>query len=278
MQKVSKSKMKLNRKYTFSNNRQIWRLLLSDGNRLIIEERDVDKKEAFYNCVQAENGKDIFRNFQLDEKYWTGIESVYKEIIFFHKFTKPDMPGHKFIIAYDIDSSKILWQTDKYSFLFIHEDKVYVFRQQFETRDFFTLNYLTGELIDELGDNAIPINNLRESLSDEDKFRNYHFPIIYKEDENLKDIINKSVADMRVEGNLEYILFSNFLLFNFFQRNSIGKLENRFIVSDINDSSTKLDEIILSNANSYVPDSFFLKDNLLFVLKEKTKVEVFEIS
>jgi len=250
-------------------------------NRLIIEERDIEKKEVFYNCIRAEDGNIIFKDLQLDEKYWVGIECIYEEIIFFHKFAKPDMPGHKFIIAYDIESSKILWQTDNYSYLFIYDDKVYVYRQKFESREFFTLNYLTGELIDELGEDSVSINLIRESINEADKFKGYSFPSIFKnddEDEAIKAIINKITAGLLLDGNIEYIWFENYLLFNFFARNEKGKLENRFIASEIQNRSVVLSDIILSEANSYVPDSYFMKENLLFVLKEKTKVEVFEIS
>ncbi|RJP68560.1 MAG: DUF4905 domain-containing protein [Ignavibacteriales bacterium] len=273
--------MKLNKKYTFTNNRQIWRLLLSDKNKLIIEERDLEKKEAFYNCIQAETGIPTFMNYQLDEKYWVGIETVYKEIIYFHKFTQPNMPGHKVIMAYDIDSSKILWQTDKYSFLFIHDDKVYVFRQKFETREFFTLNYLTGELIDELGEDAASINIIRESIPEEEKYNTYSFPFIFKNDDEsdeVKSNIVNNTKGLLTEGNIEYILYKDFLVFNFFIKNEDGKLENKFFITDLKNSSSIVNDVLLSDANSYVPDSYFMKDNLLFVLKEKTKVEVFELS
>lgn len=273
--------MKINKKYTFTNKRQIWRLLLSDKNKLIIEERDIEKREAFYNCVQAEDGKPVFKDFQLNEKYWVGIETIYKEIIYFHKFTQPNMPGHKVIIAYDIDSSKVLWQTDKYSFLFIHEDKVYVFRQKFETREFFTLNYLTGELIDELGEDAASINIIRESIPEEEKYKAYSFPFIFKNDnesDEVKSFIVNNTNGLLTEGNIEYILYKDFLVFNFFTKTEDGKLVNKFFITDIKNASNVLNDVLLSDANSYVPDSYFMKDNLLFVLKEKTKVEVFEIS
>ena len=66
--------MKLKKNYTFNNYRQIWRLIPTI-NKLIIEERDQDKNQVFFNCVQLETGKKIFENLQLDEKFWIGIDS-----------------------------------------------------------------------------------------------------------------------------------------------------------------------------------------------------------
>ncbi|HUX92187.1 MAG TPA: DUF4905 domain-containing protein, partial [Ignavibacteriaceae bacterium] len=93
--------MKIKKEYEYSNRRQIWRLIPTDSGKIIIEDRNVETKEAFFNCLDIYTGKKKFSNLQLDEKYWIGIETIYKDIIFFHKYLKPDMPGHIGIIAYD---------------------------------------------------------------------------------------------------------------------------------------------------------------------------------
>ncbi len=92
----------IKKNYSFSNKREIWRLIPSQSGYLVIEERNMKSKEVFFNCLKLDDGKIYFKNFQLDEKFWIGIEAVSKNIIFFHKFRKPDMPGHKGIYAFDI--------------------------------------------------------------------------------------------------------------------------------------------------------------------------------
>ena len=111
--------MKIKKIYSFSDKKQIWRLLLSDSDKLIIETRDTDKKEVYFHCLDLFSGKKIFKNFQPDEKYWVSIEGIHDDVIFFHKYAKPDMPGHRFIQAYDINTKSVLWESDKYIFMFI---------------------------------------------------------------------------------------------------------------------------------------------------------------
>ena len=101
--------MKAKKYYKVDYPNQIWRLLISDKDKLIIETRNPETKEAFFNCFDINNKKVLFDNFQLEEKYYVGIETVHNEIIYFHKFPKPDLPNHKEIIAFDINSQKILW-------------------------------------------------------------------------------------------------------------------------------------------------------------------------
>ena len=49
--------MKLKKKYTHNNKRQIFRLIPTDTGKIIIEERDTEKKQAYFNCLHIDNGK-----------------------------------------------------------------------------------------------------------------------------------------------------------------------------------------------------------------------------
>ena len=98
--------MKIKKKYSFKDKRQIWRLLITDTDLLIIETRSVESREVYFNCIDIHSGKKKFNNIQMEEKSWIGIEMIYKDIIFFHQYAKPDMPEHRRILAYDINQQK----------------------------------------------------------------------------------------------------------------------------------------------------------------------------
>ena len=146
--------MRLKKLYTYSNNRQLWRILPNDTGKIIIEERDPQNKQVYFNCIDIRTGKPLFSNFQLDEKYWIGIEAVTGELILFHKFVKPDLPAHLGIIVFDIKTRTVLWETYDYNFLFLRGEKIYSFRSGFEGKEYFVLDLFTGELLESLGDNS----------------------------------------------------------------------------------------------------------------------------
>ncbi|MCZ7614113.1 MAG: DUF4905 domain-containing protein [Ignavibacteriaceae bacterium] len=98
--------MKLKKKYRFDNKRQIWRIIPTNSGKLIIEERESEQKQVYFHCIELTSGKKILQDFQLDDKFWVGIESVKDDYIYFHKFAKPDMPKHKGIFAFDIKTKK----------------------------------------------------------------------------------------------------------------------------------------------------------------------------
>jgi len=167
--------MKLKKIYVHNNRRQIFRLIPTGNDKLIIEERNIENKQAYFNCLNINNGKKIFKNLQFDEKFWIGIETVYNDVILFHKFRKPDMPHHRGILAFDIKTKKTIWEDAERTFLFIKDEKVFTFQQQFEQREYFVLDFYTGEVVDELGTDSDSINLLREEVNASEDFSSYFF-------------------------------------------------------------------------------------------------------
>ena len=273
--------MKLKKKYTHNNKRQIFRLIPTNTGKIIIEERDIEKKLAYFNCLHIDSGKKIFKHLQLDEKFWLGIEAIYNDVIFFHKFIKPDLPQHNGIVAYDINQKRTIWEDKNRTFLFINDDKIYAFKQRFEDREFVTLNYITGEVIDELGIDSDAVNLLREEAINSEDFSSYHFPGSFNTNSFDKQRENGILSKLREEhiitGEIEYLLMDDLLLFNFHEVNTDNTLKNTFKAIDLSNEKCILELTLNSRTNAFAPDSFFVKDDLLLVLMERTKLEVFII-
>ncbi len=273
--------MKIKKEYTYSNKRQIWRLLPTSTEKLIIEDRDIQSKEVFFNCVDINSGKKIFLNFQLDEKFWIGIEAISEDIIIFHKFAKPDMPGHSSIIAFDIFSKKILWQNDDLVFLFISDKKLYAYKQKFEGRTFFSLNISDGKIVDEFVNNSDEINSSREkNFEAENKFTNYYFPETFDPNtysNEAAEFINEFKIENVVTGKIDCVELKKVFLFNCHSVLMDGKLQNMFYAVDIEMKKIIFKEILDRETPVFIPDSFFVKDNLIFMIIDKLKLLVCKI-
>ena len=265
--------MKLKKISAYSSKRQIWRLLISDTNKLLIEERDTVQKEAFFNLVDIASGKVLWKDFQLDEKFWVGVEALYKDVIIFHKFGKPDMPSHKEIIVHRISDGALIWKTDNYEYLFVHNDKIYCRIQGFEKHKFIALDYLTGNIIDDIGEDYLTVNEKKFEADSIDKFAGYVYAEDYNYAENLteksKKTINKILVQYEAVGKIEAIKINDLLMFNFHYKNKNDRLTNRFWVIDELKGKELFNEILIEETNAFVPDSFFIKDDFLFLLKEK---------
>ena len=273
--------MKLKKLYKHDNKKQIWRILPTTNNKIVVEERDAKTKEVFFSCLDIESGKKIFKDFQLEEKNWIGIESIYKDVIFFHTYGKPDMPAHKSIIAFDILSQSILWQNDSYVFSFVYGEKVYCYQQRFESRVFFALDYLTGNVVEDFGNNTSTINKLKEESDAKFWEQNYLFPEYFNRNNSaemdyqkfLKDILTEKV----IKGEISYLNYEGILLFNYHEVAKNNTYTNIFTVVDLVKNKILFEETLDKNLVNLMPESFFVKDNFLFLIVDKTKLFVYQI-
>ena len=270
----------IKKQYSFTNNRIIWRLIPSESGYLVIEERDLNTREVFFNCLKTTDGKILFKNFQLDEKYWIGIESVHRNTIFFHKFRKPDMPGHIGIYAFDLLSKKLTWQNDDLIFLLAKDDKVFTYQATFEGRQYYLLDSLTGKIIKDLGSEFNEIKKLREESIQNDFVNSFLFPKTFSPNEANSDIVaifNKLSADRKISGIINWLKLNDFLMFNYHEENNNGTFNNYFKIFDSVKNKIVLNETLNSKSKKMIFESFFIIGDLLFLLVEKQRLVVYRI-
>ena len=269
--------VKIKKKYSFTNNRQIWRLIPTDSGKIIIEDRDKEQKEVFFSCLNITSGEVFFKGLQLQDKFWTGIETVYNDIIFFHNFLKPGLPIHNGIIAFDIKSKNILWKTDDYNYLFIKDDLVYVYKNKFEGKEFAALNYKTGIKSGDLGNDAKRINILREEELNKKNFEEYLFPKTFdaSSEYSFIDKVNELKTQKTIAGEINYIEEKNLLFLNFHEILPGGNFRNIIRIIEIESKKVILEEILDRETKLLIPESFFIIHDLMFLIKEKTKLIVY---
>jgi hypothetical protein len=271
--------MNLTELYTYKTSGQIWRILISDLDKLILETREKSTKEVSFQCFELESGENIFSNFQLEEKHWLGIEVIYKNIIFFHRFPKPDMPSHKEIIAFDILTQKVLWTNNELAFLFAYKDIVYGFKQGFEEKYFISLNYLTGEFIEDLGSDHKRINELRDRSENEKDWHVYGFPKVYVENEDFSvtKAIQSETKALDIVGNMEYCLDYDLLFFNYHFKETPTNTVNKFAVINLENGKVLLSIVLNTNVRALFTDSFFVYKKFLIVLREKNELIIYKL-
>jgi hypothetical protein len=273
--------MKLKKNYKFDNGRQIWRIIPTNSGRLVIEEREPEKKQAYFHCLTLDSGKRILNNFQFDDTFWVGVEAVHSDIIYFHKFAKPDMPKHRGIFAYDFMKKDFLWKNPELIFLFLYKDKLYAYREKFAGRSYLAINTNNGEVIEDIGENYEHINNLRNEASMKEAENSYLFPETFEVDSGVDNRANELVKSLRndfvVSGKIEYLLKDQLLLMSFHENNSKGSMNNLFKAVDLSTGKYILEEVINKETSLFLTDSFFVKDDLLFLLFGKTRLVVYKI-
>lgn len=270
--------MKLKKIFSFSDKRQIWRLIISNTDKLIIETRDTEKKEVFFHCIDLSSGKTIFKKYQAEEKYWMGIEAVVDEKIYFHSFAKPNMPEHKKIFVFDILQQKMIWQNDDLAFLTIKDHKLYAFKKQFEGQDIYSLDIESGRIFEQHDKNFFEEFLLNNNF--EKDYSQYGYPQEYlgNEKSEINKIINNEISGKLNIQNVDYLVYEDFLMFNYYLRSENNLLDNEFCVYNIDKKKKVISETINKNLNSFSPDSFFTYKNILLLLKNKNEIISYKFS
>lgn len=262
--------MKIKKIFKYNRGRQIFRLLPTDTEKLIIEERNREKKEAFFSCLNILNGKKVFTDLQLEEKYWIGIKDIYKDIIFFHKFERPDLPNHKGIIAFDINTQSILWESQN-NFLFVKDNKVVLSVNEYGISKNIAVNYITGE-IESATDNQ-KLNSKREVI---DSYI-YSYKISKQQfEEFAHQKVKKKLERFVIKDDINFAKKDGLEFFSFHKINNNGKFDNVFYAMS-EEGKIMLEEILSKNIDRIEPESYFIKDNLLFLLFGQSGFGVYKI-
>ncbi len=271
--------MKFNKHIEYNPGKQIWRILLTDEDQVVIEKRDTKDKQVYFDCLDLNKTEKVFGDLQLDEKFWVGIEKISGGKILFHKFAKPDMPGHKEIIAYDIKKDEVLWRDEEYAYLFIHNGKVYCYKELFEGRKFVALDFQSGEKIEELGSDANRINELYDKARKEEDYSDYTFPkTLPPDDEKVNTRIDELKSKLAIVGEVEYNILDGVLMTSFHTKPFEGSMVNKFAAFELDSGKELFNETLAPNVESFMMDSFFVYKSFLFLLKEKNGVLIYKMS
>ena len=190
------------------------------------------------------------------------------------------MPWHKEIIAYDIASQEILWTNKDLTFLFAYKNIIYGFKHGFEERYFFSLDFMNGEIIEEIGNDFNKINILQKQAESEENWDIYVYPKIFSNDgidQRISDIIKAQTDNIDIAGDVEYNIFNELLFFNYHKKILENKFENKFAAVDISSGKVLLSETLNARATSLFTDSFFVYKKYLFLLHEKNKVIIYKL-
>ncbi len=251
----------------------LWRLKFSGTGRILGEARDLEEKSASFFCCDERDGHLLWSGLRLHEPWWVGIEDIDQGRFYLHGFRKPDMPQHRGIFAFDLESGAPLWRNEELAFLFAFDGGVYASEQRFDGIHVLRLSPEDGSVTEELGQQHERVNRMRALINEQDSFAGYRYPEPFDDRHpdfgGLSGRVYAVVDPARVAGNLDVLLEERLLLLSWHEP-SAGKtngLRQEFAALDAESGTTLFRDTIVDGARAPGVDSFFLKDNQLFYIK-----------
>ncbi len=263
--------------WEFNTDALIWRIFFTSANTIVGETRNQTTKSTTFFCVDSFTGKPLWKNVGFDEPWWIGIETVHDQRLVLHGYARPDMPEHRGIQLVDIESGKLLWKNDTLSFWFVQKGKLYAHKYLFEKRIGYELDINTGIVLNEYTDNLDVLHELRQRVL-QDESNEQHgiiFPELFdshQEASSIDTAIQRITDGKALEGWIEYLTCQGILFVSYYRQEpsfSSPSLNNIFTVYDIGSEKTLFKEIIVEDLKTPSPDTFFIKDEFAYFIKNQ---------
>lgn len=261
--------------WSYSVPHTLWRLMFSDNELIIGENRDTEKKSVTFFCLNATDGTVVWKEKQFSEQWWIGLEGISGDRLFLHGFQKPDMPEHKGIICVDARTGSELWRNADSALLTTRSTYVYSYRDLFEWRVYYEIDETTGVFIREMDELPDGVDRNVTLEKTDFLFPQQLEPANERLWGLLPRIVQRNDANIR---SAEYIETNNRVLINIYSihpkpgENGQENLTNTLYIVEAA-SGKKLFSDVLNKETPYpVPDSFFVDHDTLYYIKERKTV------
>ena len=270
--------------WNFSQKGNLWRFIIAGSDIIAGETRDIQNRIVYFFTLQISTGKTYLKNFTFENgNYWISIEGATDDILFLHRYIKPEMPDHKDIIAIDIRTGKFLWENIEFAYLFNSPSRLFGLKQKFESTEIGEIDLSTGKLMNTVQkEKHSEIYELKYYSDTQLIEENFNYPAVYRASDSsdiVKNYFEDFLTSKKVEGNIEYIEKKDFLIFNYYvvsgtDIKDINRkyFKNIFTISDLKNSNILYTDIMSENSNYNVPDNFFINKEFLFYLKGKKEI------
>jgi len=236
----------------------IWRMDIDEmSDTIYLEIRAGENKLVSFAAVDLASGITKFEDVMLPERWLSGIETAFNNVLLLHGYQAENAPVHRGLTAIAADGS-VLWSNYGLAFDHLSINGPITYAAQIQPRKLFLTDINTG------------INIRRfESGLDEEYFNAILFPQHFnKVDLNFKLPVESynGVADCLSYNN--YRIVSLHTLF-------AGQLKQHLYV--LEDEGLIYEDLLNDNIQKMQPEAFIVYKNRIIYIKNKTELKVISL-
>jgi len=259
---------------------QLWRILFSHGHLIAGEHRENETKQVTFFCIDSRTGEEKWNATRENEGWWTTIEGVYGDYLFLHAFAKPDLPHPKHVTAIHMETGHVLWDYPEYTFLYVKDNTVVVEDRQFQQTRCYRLAIENGEILETIEDQeTVEVEKSEARLMD--PHMDLTFPEIYNVEQSEHKMFSSLVSGIQRKEQLidpvEVLQFGDNMLICYHKvkggkANGSSRLTHELVIFDHDKQSELYRDTLYDNASAPVPDGFFIRDNVLYYIRNKSEL------
>lgn len=271
----------------------IWRALFLEPSYLIGEFRERNARHTSFFLLDTDAGQLIWDNFVLTDAaarpigdgWWVGMETVYRGLVLFHGYYSPNVPEHLGIWAFDPLTKTMRWARPDLGYLCIVDDLLVAVRnvlvEGYAERAFLALNPLTGDVVEDFGQNAAAVNTLRERAPNLLQEQNITLPEhITEQSPNfalVAKLAHAHTGAQRVVAGFDVLTYQGKTLLGYHEQTSqwvtsqsgqrVQALNYKLFVLD-NKQAIIYEDLLGVQMSGLLVDGFFVRQNRLYYVKD----------
>lgn len=213
----------------------------------------------------------------MKEPWWVGIETIHQDVILTHAFEQPDMPGHRGIEAWNLESGEELWSNGDLTYWFCFRERVYAYRTLFEKRVGYALDLHSGGIIETYEQGIEELFSVRKLAVEDGLDEQLVFPELATEGQvpaEIQSLFQRETEKKKIVGGIEYAYVDPYVMVNYHIAASNShpeslKLDNHLAIIDARDGKKVFADLLSHEGSAPVPDSFFLREGSLYYVKDQ---------
>jgi len=236
----------------------IWRMEIDEiSDTIYLEIRKTGDKLVSFAAVDLVSGQTKFENITLPERWLTGIEGAYNNVLLLHGYQGQNAPVHRGLTALD-ENGAVLWSSYSIAFDHLSVNGPVTYSAQIQPRKLFLTDVITGA-------------NIRQFDSVFDK--EYNNKIVFPQNINAGEL-NFELPVASYNKVVDYLTYNNYRVV------SLHTLAGGQLIQSIyvwEDGDLVYEDILNNNIQKMQPEAFILCKNRIIYIKNKTKLKVISL-
>jgi hypothetical protein len=238
----------------------IWRLEIDElTDTMVVEVRNEQDKQTTFTSISLQTGNLNFTGFKTPERWLTGIEAIYNNVILLHHYKHESGPEHKAVIAIDATTANDIWSNYSIAFDHMSINGPIVYNSSIQTKKYLLADINTGE-----------IKRPYDEHIDKPLVNSIVIPHITTPDQMVPGTLPAEAY-----GNIVHYLNHNKFRIVSLHTFKNGALQQHLFIMDGFDIVYQ--DLLNTGIQKMQPEAFVLHKNALVYIKNKTEIKVLNL-
>lgn len=238
---------------------QVWRMEIDlVTHTLFAEIRMVTNRSVTFAAIDLNTGKTHFKNYTVDERWLTGIETAFNGVLLLHFYQTESGPTHKGLAAVDAATGTLLWNNYNYSFDQLTVNGPVVFDSRLLPPKYYLTDIKTGSQL-----------RAYQPAIDTEPVQPLQLPQVINIPTDLPQLPAEPYGN-----NVHYLEYNTLRIVSLHALRAGSLMQCLYIIEH---NELVFEDILNTNIQKLQPEAFVMYQNKLIYVKDRSEIKVLNL-